>query len=433
MQITQKELPKSRVELTVEIPWSDLEPYLEKAAEHLSEHTNIPGFRPGKAGYDVIKARMGEMKILEEAAETIVRQTFVEALKEKQLTTIGMPKISVKAMAPNNTFIYMAVVALMPKITPPDWRQIAITKKKRSIEDRDVENIINNVRKSQAAEVIVDKAADKTDKIVVDMNISIDNVPVEGGQTKDHGVFLDEAYYIPGLPEQLLGLKKGSIKNFTLKFPAEHYQKNLAGKDAQFQVTVKDVFTRELPELNDDFAKRLGQVTVADLQKLIRQNLEAEAEQKAEQAAEVELLDGLIAKTNFGEIPDVLIDAEKQKMFDELKASLTENGVTFEKYLSDIKKTEAEIAEQFGKGALDRVKGALLLRVLAEKERIEVSAEEMKEEMDRVRETYHDNPQIEERLKDPDVQDYIKRMFVNRKLMKVLKETAVRSKMEAGV
>jgi len=258
-------------------------------------------------------------------------------------------------------------------------------------------------------------------------------VPVEGGQTKDHGVFLDEAYYIPGLPEQLLGLKKGSIKNFTLKFPAEHYQKNLAGKDAQFQVTVKDVFTRELPELNDDFAKRLGQVTVADLQKLIRQNLEAEAEQKAEQAAEVELLDGLIAKTNFGEIPDVLIDAEKQKMFDELKASLTENGVTFEKYLSDIKKTEAEIAEQFGKGALDRVKGALLLRVLAEKERIEVSAEEMKEEMDRVRETYHDNPQIEERLKDPDVQDYIKRMFVNRKLMKVLKETAVRSKMEAGV
>ena len=150
---------------------------------------------------------------------------------------------------------------------------------------------------------------------MIDMDLLIDNVLVEGGQTKDHGVYLNENYYVPGLPEQLIGVKKDEEKEFDLEFPKEHYQKHLAGKKVHFKVKVKDVFERKFPELNDEFAKKLGQENVAKLREVLKQNLQAEADRKENERQEIEMLEAIITKAKFEDIPDVLIDAEKRRIF----------------------------------------------------------------------------------------------------------------------
>lgn len=422
MTSSVKKLPGSQLEITVEISVAEIQPQLQEAAEHLSEHRPIAGFRPGKAPFELVKKEFGEMAILEHAADHLIGHTFVEVVKTQGINTIGQPQISVEKMAPGNPIVYKALVAILPKMKLADWKKHKVQRQEVKVAETDITRTLEDLRQMRATEVLTDRPAGKTDKIIIDMDIAQNKVPVEGGQTKDHAVYLDQNYYIPGLPEQLLGLKKGDIKEFVLFFPKEHYQKHLAGKQADFKVTVKDVFERTLPELNDEFAKSLGQTDVAGLKKILGDNLRAEAEQKEEQRLEIEIIKGLVEKTKFEDLPELLMKEEKHKMFAELKASLAERGLPFEEYLKNIKKTEEDLAKDFDGGAKERVKTALLLREIAREEKVTISKEEMDQELQRLRELYHDNPNLEDRLADPDTQDYVRAMLMNRKIVTMLKK-----------
>lgn len=426
MKSELKKMPGSQMEITVELTADELKPYLIESAEHLSEHSPIAGFRPGKVPFDVAQKQFGEMKILEHAADHVISHTFFDLIKENKLLTVGAPQINIEKMAPGNALIYKAVVALLPKIKPANWKKHKISREEIKITDDKIDKVIEDVRKMQAKEVVVDRSAGKDDKVMVDMDIFLDKVPVEGGQSKNHAIYLSEKHYIPGLPEQLVGLKKGETKEFALPFPLEHYQKHLAGKNADFKIIVKDIFERTLPEVNDELAKNLGQTDLDSLKKTIGDNLKMEADQKEEQRLEIELIEKLVKESQFDELPELLITEEKQKMFAELKARLGEQQIPFEDYLKNLKKTEVELAKEFTHGAIERVKTALLLREIAKEENLTVDAKETEAEIQRLRETYKDNPHLEERLASPDILDYVKAMLLNRKIMKILKETIVK-------
>ncbi len=416
-----KKLPQSQVELTITVTPTEYESHLQKAAETLSKRVNIKGFRPGKVPFDILKREVGDMNLLQEALESIVQETYYKAVIEEKLDIIGAPKIDVKKIAPGNDVVYTAVVALLPKIQLPAIDKINVKREAKEVTEKEINETLDALRGMHATEVIKAGKAEKTDKLLLDLDMFIDKVPVEGGQAKDYQVYLSEEHYIPGFNEQVKGLQKGDEKEFSLDFPSTHYQKHLAGKTVDFKVKVKDVYERTLPEANDEFAKKLGQKDAETLKGLIKSNLTEEAQRKADQKAEAEILEKLIEKTTFEEIPEVLIDSERQKMFYELQRDLEKHGVSTEQYLADIKKNEKELFEDFKQQAEKRAKAALVSREIAKEHHLHADDSEVDAEIQMMKQMYQDNTEYLENLKRMEVRDTIAVQIQNRKVMQWLK------------
>lgn len=422
MHYELKNISKSEVEITITVAPADYQKNLEEAAVRLSERAAIKGFRPGKAPYAMVKEQLGEIKILEEALQSIVEGNYFEAVQKEKLSTVGHPEIVIEKMAPGNDLVFKAKAALFPGVKLADLEKIKIKKETKEVSEKETNKVIEDIKKMQAKEVVKTGVADKIDKIVVDLDMFIDKVPVEGGGAKNHQVYLSEPHYIPGFAEQLIGLKKDDNKEFALKFPADHYQKHLAGKNVDMKVKVKDVFTLQYPVIDDEFAKGLGQKDLSSMKTLLKDNLTKEADQKEDQRVEVSILEELIGSSEFGEIPKILIDSEKKKMFHELKHGLQQQSIEMEKYLKDLKKTEEEIFKDFTESAEKRVKAALISRELALQNNIKVEPKEVEEEIETIAHAYNHDPKIEENLNRPEVKDTIAVTIQNRKVMQWLKE-----------
>lgn len=434
MSHTLKILPQSQAELTITVSPANYEKHLPKAAERISLRTAVKGFRPGHAPYDVIKKEVGGMNILNEALEQIIQESFFNAVTAEKLDTIGMPKIEVEKLAPGNDVVFKATVALLPKVKIVDIKKIRVEKKIKHVEDKHVDEVVENLRKMQAKEVIKnDKKAEASDKLMIDMDMFLDKVPVEGGQAKNYQVYLSEQHYIPGFNEQLIGLGKDEEKEFSLDFPPTHYQKHLAGKKVNFKIKIKDIYERQLPEISDDLAKALGQESIAKLRELINANLVKEAGQKASQTAEIEILEAIIMQSTFEEIPEVLIDAEKQKIFYELKHDLEHHGVAIDQYLADIKKTQEEMQAGFTAQAKKRAKAALISRQIATEQHIHVNDEELDKEVKFLEDNYKDNKEYLDNLKKPEVKDTITLTLQNKKVMQWLQHQVLGEELPEGV
>ena len=421
MSHTLKKLEKSQVELEITVAPTDYNELLIKASVRLSERAAIKGFRPGKAPYDIVKEQLGDIKIFEEAMQSIVEKFFYQAVQAEKLQTIGMPQITIQKLAPGNDFVFKAVVAQLPIIKLGDLTKIKVSKNTKKVEDKEMNDVLENLRKMQTKEVLKNGIAEKKDKVVIKMEMFNDKVPVEGGQANKHAVYLSEQHYIPGLQEHLVGLKKDDTKEFTLKFPDAHYQKHLAGKNIDFKIFVNDVYELQYPELNDDFAKALGQENMDKLKEILLQNLTKEAEQKEEQRVEAEILDALVAGSDFGDIPDVLINSEKQKIFHELKHNLEKYGIEMEKYLADLKKTEKQIFDDFAEQATKRVKAGLVSRQIALDNNLQAEPTEIDQEIELVKKAYPNDKTVEENVKRPEVRETIAVAVQNRKVMRWLK------------
>ena len=421
MPYTTKKLPQSQVEFVITVKPGEYQKHLDLAADRISTRTAIKGFRKGKAPYDLVKQQVGEMAILQEALESVVKESFYTAIMEEKLETIGMPEINVEKMAPGNDIEYKAIVALMPNVELPNLDSIDVKHKEAKVDDKKVTETLDAVRGMHATETIKSGAAEGTDKLVLDMDMFLDKVPVEGGQAKSHQVYLSEKHYIPGFNEHVVGLKKDEEKEFSLEFPKEHFQKHLAGKKVDFKVKVKEVYERQLPELSDDLAKKLGQESVEKLKEIVHSNLLSEARQKAAQKVEIEILNQLIEKSKIDEIPEVLVNAERQKIFHELQRALERAGVPIQKYLEDLKKTEEDLFNDFKEQATKRAQTALISRQVALDNEIVVTDEETEAEMNMMKEMYKDNEEYMENLKRPEVKDSIATAMQNKKVMKFLK------------
>jgi trigger factor len=196
-----KKLDKSEVELTITVAPADYQHDLEHAAHHLSEVAAIKGFRPGAAPYDIVKQNVGEQKIMETALEEIVRENFYKAVAAEKLETVGMPLVTMEKVAPGNDIVFKAKVALMPKIKLANFAKIKVEAKKTEVGDKELDAALNDLRKMRMKEAAKKEPATKDDKVVVDMNMFIDKVAIEGGWAKDHQVYLSEGHYIPGFAE----------------------------------------------------------------------------------------------------------------------------------------------------------------------------------------------------------------------------------------
>jgi len=426
MQYAIKDLPKSQKEVTVTVEADELKPFMERAASDISQKVKIEGFRPGKASYEVVAKRVGEMAILEEALPKVVRKQLVEIIQKESLETVGEPSVEVQKAAPGNETVFNAKLTLLPAVKKlADVADIKIAPKDVTVKDEDLDRTMGELRKMQSIERDVDREVRKGDKATVDMSMAIDHVTVEGGATRGHGIYIDEPYYVPGLNEQIIGMKKGEKKVFTLPFPKDHFNKMLKGKDVEFTVELKGVHEIVNPELDDDFAKKLGQESFEKLRTLLRKNLQDEADVKETQRQEIAAIEELNRRSDIDEVPDLLVTNEARKMVHELEHSVVSQGGDFGEYLKSIKKTQEELLLEFAPQAMARVKSMVLMRAIAKQENLSPDDKEVLDEQLQMLNMYADDAEMQDRVRSEDGEEYIRNMLRNRKVLAFLREKTI--------
>ncbi len=423
MNITKKDLEKSQVELTVELTVEELKPYIKLGAEKVSQEVKIDGFRPGKIPYEVLKSKVGETAILEEAARIAINKTIDKAIKENiDGQPVGQPQVNITKLAPENPLEYKVVVAMLPEIKLGDYKNAKVKMKIEAVDDEEVVKTIEHLRESHVKEAAVSREIKDGDKVLVDIDISLDKVPIEGGQGKGVAVIIGKDFVIPGFDKNLIGAKKGDTRDFSLPYPEKHHMANLAGKMVEHKVKINEVYSRELPAMDDGFAAGLGLKKFDELKNNIKKNIEQEKKQKAEQKLEIEMLDKIIESSRFGDIPETLVNSETQTMLHELEHSVTQQGGKFDDYLASIKKTREQIVLDLLPDALKRVKSALLIREIARQEKIEISEKEIEKKQEELLKQYKGYEKVEARVKEPGYREYLRNMLANRKVIERLKE-----------
>lgn len=423
-------LPGSKVELKFTVTPEEAQPYIDKVVQEISTEKTIPGFRPGKAPYAEVKNAVGEMVIWEHALEAVVRAWFVKTVLDKQLQTVGSPEISVDQLTPGQELKFTCTVAVMPVITKAEEiKEPFVELKIKEVKDEDVEKAVQDLRKMKHEEVVTAEPATKDHMVVVDLVMTKDGVILEGGTANGYRVYLQEEHYIPKFADQLMGLKKGDQKKFTLPFPAEHYQKMYAGKDIDFEVNVKEVYEIKLPEVNDEFAKSLGVESVQALRDLLRKNMSSENEHHAMEAAEIELLESLVKNSSFTEVPEILIKEETRRMYEELRNDIEHRGGRMEDYLASIKKSADEIKLDMIPQAIKRLQTSVYVQHVVKDQKLEVMPKELDDEIDRLLSMTED-PNTRERISSPDYREYVNTVMRNRKALEHLKEKGIKKYQE---
>lgn len=424
MQVTKKDLEKSQIELTIELSVEDFAPYIVKGAEKLAEKVKIEGFRPGKAPLEILKQKVGEMAILEEAAHVAIHKTIDDALEKYTMDrmAVGQPKVEITKLAPGNPFEYKVITAVMPTVSLGKYKDLKIKPAEAKVEEIDLEKTLKELQEMRVKEVISEEVISDTDKVLVDIEMFLDKVPVEGGQTKDLAVIVGKNYFVGGFDGKLLGAKAGEEREFSLPFPADHHQKNLAGKMVDFKVKIASVYKRELPEINDEFAVGFRFKDLADLKKTLSENILTDRKQKEETKAELEMLDKIVSDTKFGDLPEQMVESETHYMMHEIEDDITNQGAKMEDYLQHLGKTRNQLVMDLLPNAIKRVKTALIMKEIAIVEKIVASDQEIDDKISELKETHKDNKDLEKMSADKGYRRYVGNILQNGKVIAKLKE-----------
>ena len=427
MDVIKKELEKNELELSITVKSEEMDKFLKVSAERLSKDAKIPGFRPGKAPYDKVVQELGEMKVYEAALDDILTHHFWEAIKDEKVDAIGQPKIDIEKFAPGNDLVFKATVALVPKVKLCKYTGFNIKKQEVKIDKVELEKVINDLREMRVKEVAKKEAAAKGDKVTVDFKVSCDGKPIEQGSAEKYPLVIGSDRMIPGFEEKVIGVKAGEKKKFMLKFPTDYHDKAVAGKDCEFVIKAHEVFARELPELDDEFVKSLGEFKgLDDFKAKVEENIKSEKGFKESQRVEIEMLDKLVDDSEFGDIPEVLISAESHKMVHELQNSIESQGMSWEQYLGSIKKDHDSLEKDMAEGAERRVKTSLIMREISEKENLRVEAKEVEEQIQTLTTQYKDNAQAQENLKSDGYKKYLESNMNNDKVLEFLRKENIK-------
>ena len=410
-----KKIPESQVEVAVTVSWDEWEKYIDQAAIDYSKEIKIEGFRAGKAPRSI-------------AAQKAIQGTYPKVVAEKKIDAIGSPKAEIIKLAEENPLEYKVVTAVVPSVEMKPWKSAVekinkeYNKKSAEISDSDVEKELEEIAKSRVQHITVEREARDGDNVILSFEVKKDGVPIENGTSKSHPMILGRGVFIPGFEEQVLGMKAGEIKDFELKFPDDYHEKGLAGKPAQFVVTVETVQERKSPELTDEFAKSLGKFeNLADMKKNVADGMAEEKKHELKEKRRSEIIEALVEVVEV-EIPHILLHEELHKMIGEFEMQLQGMGITFEQYLVQIGKTAEEIEKEWEPQAVKRIKAALALEEVAKEKEIEIANEEVEAEMNKTLAHYKKVQDIEKNIDLGRLYNYVKGMMINEKVLEFLEK-----------
>lgn len=382
MDFKLEKLPKSKISLTISIDAEELNKYLDKAIAEITKHVDVKGFRPGKAPKHLVVDHVGQNKINDEILNTAIEGSYSKVIIDNDIDVVAHPKIEVLKFVPGQELEYKAEVSVSPEIKLPDYKAIAQKSGKEDrqevkVEEKELKDALDWIVNSRAQYTKAERPAQKGNLAVVSYELRNDGVKVEGGDQKEQPIILGEGKMVQGFEDQIIGMKTGEEKEFSLDMPKDFRNTQIAGKKVDFKVAVNDILQRDLPKLDDEFAKSLGQFeNLAALEKNIKDGMMNEKEQAEKERFRIALV-SKIAKDSGMDVPDIMIESELDKMIHELRHDIEHQGMEFEKYLEHIKKTHEDLLKEFRDKAVERVKIALVMREIGKVEKIDVSAEEL--------------------------------------------------------
>ncbi|ACM20983.1 ribosome-associated peptidylprolyl cis-trans isomerase, FKBP-type (trigger factor) [Geotalea daltonii FRC-32] len=381
MQISVESLSSVKKKINFEIPAARVASEVEKVYDEIRKHAAIKGFRKGKVPKDIIKKHYHE-KMADDVLKNIVNDTYFKALTDEKIYPVSYPVIDSDELKVGENFKYSATVEVFPDVEVKDYDGLEVKKEKFVLNDEVVTGRLREMQENMAhlepAEAGV--AAKSGDYVTFDFKGSIDGVPFDGGAADDFQLELGSGRFIPGFEDQLVGMKSGDESEIKVTFPENYGQKDLAGKDASFTVKIKEIKVKELPELNDDFAKDFGEFeTLEDLKKKIAEVHNLQENERIEADLRDRLIKALIEKNSF-EVPETLVDKQLNLMLENSKRRLAMQRLTIEMMGLNDEGYKA----QFRSAAETQVKGSILLDALARKESIEVTAAEVDEKLEQI-------------------------------------------------
>ena len=372
--------------LTVEVEETKVKDGLDKAFKKVVKEINVPGFRKGKMPRKMFEQRFGAESLYQDALDFILPDAYAAAVDEAGIDPVDRPEIDIVKMEQGENLIFTATVTVRPEVTLGDYKGLEISKQDTDVTDEEIEAQLKE-QQTRLAELVVkeEEAIVEGDTAVIDFEGFLGEEAFEGGAGEDHSLEIGSGSFIPGFEEQLIGLKTGEQKDVVVTFPEEYHAAELAGKEATFKVTVKEVKGKELPELNDELAKEIdSEVEGIDA---LRTKLKEKTTEDKKNAAEIAVKDELVEKAADNatiDIPQAMIDAEVDRMLNDFTQRLTSQGMNLDLYYQFSGQDEKALRTQMIEDAQKRVKVSLTLEAISDAEGITASEEEINSEIEKM-------------------------------------------------
>ncbi len=379
---------KNAVKFTMEFTAEEFEQAQIQVYQQAKNQFEIPGFRKGKAPRSIIEKHYGEGVFFEDAIDALFRQSYGNALADLDLEVIDSPAAEFSKIAKGEGFTVTITVECFPIVEVKDYKGVEVEKVEQEVKEEDVENELKAVQKRNARMILVERPAQEGDTVLFDYAGFVGDEQFEGGTAERQELVLGSGMFIPGFEEQLVGATPGEKRDVKVTFPEEYHAENLAGKEAVFHCLVHEIKEEQLPELDDEFAKDVSEYdTLEELKQANRERLESYAKMSAEN----QMKDAAIAKVvdaNEVDVPAAMVEDEINRMIGELNQQLRYQGLTIDQYIQFTGKSMAEFREEIRPEAEKAVKTRIILMGIVDAEKIEVSAEELEDEINKMAAQY---------------------------------------------
>ena len=415
-----EKLEKSKVALTIEVGAEEFEAAVNKAYLKMRGKMSIPGFRPGKAPRKIIEGMYGADVFYEEAVNIVLPQAYEAAVKEQELDVVGYPEVDLENCGKEGV-TFKCTVAVYPEVKLGQYKGLEAPKAEVKVMAADVNARLKEMADRNSRLVSVERAVKKGDTANIDFEGFDNGVAFDGGKGENFDLEIGSGSFVPGFEEQLIGMKAGQEKEIDITFP-ENYTPELAGKPVVFKVKINEVKAKEVPAIDDEFAKDVSEFDTlkelkADMKKKMTEERKIAAQQAFEDALMKKVADGIEA-----DIPEDMVKAQAERMLEGFKQQLASQGIPFEQYLQMTGMTNETFLAQAHQPALDQVRMDLAVEAIVKAEGLEASDEDVENEMKNIAEKYGMDP---ESVKKYLPADQVKEQVIREKVIKVIADAGV--------
>ncbi|WP_203361582.1 trigger factor [Bacillus sp. REN10] len=377
--------------LTVEVDAETVSNGLDAAFKKVVKTINVPGFRKGKMPRAMFEKRFGVESLYQDALDFILPEAYGKAIEEAGIEPVDRPEIDIEQMEKGKELIFKATVTVKPEVKLGEYKGLEVEKMSTEVTEEDVQNELTSLQKRHAELVVKeDGKIEADDTVVLDFEGFVDGEAFEGGKAENYSLVIGSGTFIPGFEDQLIGMATGEEKDVEVTFPEEYHAAELAGKPAVFKVTIHEIKSQELPELNDEFAKETDEAaeTLAELKEKIQKRLEEQKKNEAEQTLRDTLVEKAVENVEV-DLPEVMVETEIDRMLQEFTQNLSMQGMNLDLYYQFSGQSETDLRNQMKENAETRVRTSLTLEAIAVAENLEVTEEDVEQELAKMSEQFN--------------------------------------------
>ena len=421
-----EKVEKSQVALTIEVGSAEFEAAIEKAYQKMRKKINVPGFRPGKAPRKIFEGMYGAEVFFEEAINIAFPDAYEAAVKEQELQVVGYPTVEMVGDVTKEGFTFKATTPVYPEVTLGEYKGLSAPKDEVKVTAADVDDRLKQLSDRNTRLVSVDREAKEGDTAVIDFEGFLDGKPFDGGKGENHSLELGSHSFVPGFEEQVVGMKAGDEKDIDITFP-EDYHADLAGKAVVFKVKVHEVKEKEVPELDDEFAKDVSEFdTLKELKADLKKKITEERQKDADRAFEDALMEQVAANIT-ADIPDAMVETQARQFLDNFKMQIAQSGIPYDQYMKMTGMDEGKLLEDAKEPALRQVRMDLAVAAIIKAENLEATDEEVEAEFQKLAEQYSMDIEMVKKYLQA---DQVKDQLISQKAVAVVVDSATATKPE---